>query len=116
MNSRRVCEIRSRLTPAGADSAYRRSLYRGFLALLVDLFSEVISPQPALRLSLAVGVRHEVARVFVTIEQSGCNPVFCHWYPTGACVVRKTIPLGMLAGYEAFGTKVSLIERMVTDL
>jgi hypothetical protein len=26
----------------GADRAYRRSLYRGFLPLVVDLFSEVV--------------------------------------------------------------------------
>jgi hypothetical protein len=30
------------LTPAGGDSAYRRSLYRGFLDLLVELFSETV--------------------------------------------------------------------------
>lgn len=34
--------------------------------------------------------------------------MFCHRYPTEACVVRKTIPSGVLAGCEAFGTKVSL--------
>jgi len=31
-------------TPAGADSAYRRSLYRGFRALPVYLFSEAVPP------------------------------------------------------------------------
>lgn len=34
--------------------------------------------------------------------------MFCHRYPTEACVVRKTIPSEMLAGCEAFGTKASL--------
>jgi hypothetical protein len=31
------------LTPAGADSAYRRSLYRGLLDLLVYLSSKVVA-------------------------------------------------------------------------
>jgi hypothetical protein len=35
--------------------------------------------------------------------------VFRHRYPTEACVVRKTVPPGTLAGCEALGTKVSLI-------
>jgi len=34
----------SRPTPAGADSAYRRSLYRGFWVLMVDLSRVVVSP------------------------------------------------------------------------
>jgi hypothetical protein len=33
-----------RPTLAGADSAYRRSLYRGFFALLVSLSSEAVLP------------------------------------------------------------------------
>jgi hypothetical protein len=37
--------------------------------------------------------------------------MFCQWYPTGACVTRKTIPSGVLVGCEAFGTKVALILR-----
>jgi hypothetical protein len=32
------------LTLAGGDSAYRRSLYRRFLALLVGIFSESVPP------------------------------------------------------------------------
>jgi hypothetical protein len=32
------------LTPAGADSAYRRSLYRGFLVWVAALFSEAVPP------------------------------------------------------------------------
>ena len=34
--------------------------------------------------------------------------MFCHRYPTEACVVRQTIPSGVLTGCEAFGTTVSL--------
>lgn len=30
--------------------------------------------------------------------------MFCHRYPTGACVFRKTILSGMLTGCEASGT------------
>ena len=39
----------------------------------------------------------------------GLNPVFCHRYSIQACAVRKTIPLGMLTGYEALETKVSRV-------
>jgi hypothetical protein len=37
-------EFGGRPTLARADSAYRRSLYRGLLNLLVDLFSEAVPP------------------------------------------------------------------------
>ena len=32
-----------------------------------------------------VRLRHEVVSVAVETEQSGCNRVFCHQYPTAAC-------------------------------
>ena len=48
-----LCECRIAFT--GGDNAYRRSLHRGFLTLLVSLFSEAIPPHPALRLSFSVG-------------------------------------------------------------
>jgi hypothetical protein len=51
------------LALAGADSAYRRLLYRGFFALLAGLFSEVVPPHPALRLSFSVGQRDSTVRL-----------------------------------------------------
>jgi len=43
------------------------------------------------------------------------DSVFCHRYPTEACVTRKIIPFGVLVGCEALGTKVSLILGMATE-
>ena len=34
------------------------------------------------RLNITVRVRHEVALIAVTQEESRCNLVFCHQYPT----------------------------------
>ena len=72
--------------------------------------SAVLRGRGASNGSLLPGLRHEVVQVFVMN-----NPMFCYWYPTGACVIRKTVPLGRWWGAKPPGQCIPHSFGVVTE-